>query len=331
MENVDLSVVIGTYNRHEILIKCLDALIDRIKASHEIIVVDAGSTDGTLEYLEKLSGIRLIKDEKRIGQAQSLNRVFKTLKNKYVCWLSDDNIIQGGMLDVAVNILERNPDIGLVGLKVRDITGPYSSSPYLGGIWPSGVLNCNQGMLPTKLMQQLGGFDEHFRDYGIDADLTTRVLLMGYKVVFTKSVAIHHYRDHEGPGWIDSLERKQRLEKMLKLYERKFAGLLQTRTEEGSEVRPLSFTNKLIGKVFKAAIRCWAKHPKLPLRYQINSLLRDWHNISQSRFMSRWDILTNLFQPYYLVQYIPEDICQQFMSDANKLRKGAANGQSLDN
>jgi GT2 family glycosyltransferase len=121
MKKVDLGIVIGTFNRLALLRKCLDALIGKVRIPHEIIVVDAGSTDGTQEYLEHQQGIRVIEDGQLIGQAQSLNRVFKTLKSKYVCWLSDDNIIQGGMLDVAVNILKRNPDIGLVGLKVRDI------------------------------------------------------------------------------------------------------------------------------------------------------------------------------------------------------------------
>jgi GT2 family glycosyltransferase len=39
--------------------------------------------------------------------------------------------------------------------------------------------------------------DEQFCDYGIDSDLTTRILLEGYKVVYTKRAAIHHLRDHD--------------------------------------------------------------------------------------------------------------------------------------
>ena len=37
---------------------------------------------------------------------------------------------------------------------------------YVGGIWPSGVLNVNQGMLPLALSLELGGFDESFRRKG---------------------------------------------------------------------------------------------------------------------------------------------------------------------
>jgi glycosyltransferase involved in cell wall biosynthesis len=129
-----LSIVIGTYNRIEVLKQCLDSLIGKIKAAHEIIVIDAGSTDGTLDYLEHLRGIRLICDEGLLGQAKSLNQAFRSLKSKYVCWLSDDNIVQPGALDQAVSILESDPKIGMVSLKVKDISGPFVGAEYVGGI-----------------------------------------------------------------------------------------------------------------------------------------------------------------------------------------------------
>src|SRR5512143_2087958 len=123
MDQITLSVVIGTFNRLEVLKQCLDSLIGKIKTSNEIIVIDAGSTDGTLDYLGQLQGIRLVCDFGLIGQAQSLNRVFQTLDSKYVCWLSDDNIVQSGVLDEAVSILESDKKIGMVSLKVKDISG----------------------------------------------------------------------------------------------------------------------------------------------------------------------------------------------------------------
>jgi len=226
MVDKTLSIVIGTYNRLGLLRQCLDALIGKIKVTHEIIVIDAGSTDGTLGYLRQLQTIRLLCDEDLIGQAQSLNRVFKKLESTFVCWLSDDNIVQEGMLDLAVSILEQEPEIGLVSLKVKDIRGSHIDMPYIGGIWPSGVLNCNQGMISTKLLLALGGFDEDFRDYGIDGDLTTKVLLAGYKVVLTKQVAIHHLRDHETISWTDENDRKQRLNAARTLYQRKYEKLI---------------------------------------------------------------------------------------------------------
>jgi glycosyltransferase involved in cell wall biosynthesis len=95
--NPSLSVVIGTRNRLEILKTSLHAIVGKIKTHHEIIIVDAGSADGTIEYLNRLDEVKLICDGKPIGQAQSLNRIFRTLNTKYVCWLSDDNVFQPGV------------------------------------------------------------------------------------------------------------------------------------------------------------------------------------------------------------------------------------------
>src|SRR5262245_36532167 len=144
-EAVRLSVLIGTYNRLGLLRSCLNALIGKIKFRHEIIVVDAGSSDGTLEYLESLGKVSVVRQGKLLGQAKSLNQVIQSLKSDYLCWLSDDNVVRSGILDVAVKILDDDSDIGLVALKVKDVTGLHVGNPYLGSIWPSGVLNCNQG------------------------------------------------------------------------------------------------------------------------------------------------------------------------------------------
>lgn len=70
MGHVTLSVVVGTYNRLPLLQKCLDALYKGIHIDHEIFVIDGGSIDGTLEYLEKHAGVYLVKNEGLIGQAK---------------------------------------------------------------------------------------------------------------------------------------------------------------------------------------------------------------------------------------------------------------------
>ena len=218
-----LSVVVGTYNRLHLLRRCLMALVNKVDVEHEIVVIDAGSTDGTIEYLEGLQGIRLVCDGKRLGQARSYNRVFQTLTSKYVCWLSDDNVLRDGMLDLAVSILEEHPEIGMVALKTRDVIGPFQHAAYIGGISSVGILNCNQGVIRNSILRKVGYFGEEFRDYGIDSDLTAKVLLKGWQVVYTKEIAINHYRE-----WMmdtDSADYQKRMERQtrsLQLYHEKY-------------------------------------------------------------------------------------------------------------
>ena len=333
MSHVTLSIIVGTYNRLALLKKCLEALGKGVRVDREIIVVDAGSTDGTLEYLQQCPTIRLVRDEGLIGQAKSLNRVFAMLNSDFVCWLSDDNIILDGALDSAVDILQHHSSIGMVALKVKDITGAYTRAPYLGGIWETGILNCNQGMLPTRLLRQLGGFDEKFRDYGIDADLTTRVLLAGYQVVYTKRVAIHHYRDHETDNWITKSNREQRLQSARDLYRSRYAPLLIPQktfsSVENSNFKKFvsKFLLYLKGKVVKH-YKILARHLKFSLdesivNHWLGPFFRDWYNVSHGRFISRWDLFLNLHRPYYLVQQIPDSLRLQFWTAQNSnLRNG---------
>jgi GT2 family glycosyltransferase len=332
MSDITLSIVIGTYNRIDLLCQCLDSLIGRIKVSHEIIVVDAGSTDGTLEYLRNLQGIRLITDQERLGQAQSLNRVFRTLRSEFVCWLSDDNIVQSNMLDKAVTILKSDPAIGMVSLRVKDVRGPFTNQDYLGGIWPTGILNCNQGMLPVKLLKEIGGFDEQFRDYGIDSDLTTQVLLAGYKVVFTKKVAIHHLRDHETESWTDANGRKLKMERAKELYRLKYEELIGSHFDGHYDKRERNSSPRLKGihryyaGVGKRSIslRDWIDLVKadwiilfVTLGMLMGLLEKDWRNLFVARFVSKWDFLTNIYKPYYLVQSIPNELLHELQGRKN--------------
>jgi GT2 family glycosyltransferase len=311
MSQLSLSIVVGTYNRIEVLKQCLDSLLGKIKVSNEIIVVDAGSTDDTREYLRNLQGVKVSCDEGLLGQAKSLNRVFRSLKSKYVCWLSDDNIVQPGMLDQSVSILEHNPKIGMVSLKVKDISGPYAGEEYVGGIWPTGILNCNQGMLPVALLNHIGGFDERFRDYGVDSDLTTRILLEGYKVVYSKRVAIHHLRDHDTKSWVDSQGRKQRMEYARELYEQKFDALINSwyggdhnkaRRENPTTLRLILLSYRHAGKL------------GISIQDLTGLTERDWRNLFKARFVSKLDFLINMKKPYYLVQHIPHELLRALAS-----------------
>ena len=274
---------------------CLSSLRGQIVTPTQVIVVDAGSTDGTLEYVASLVDIQLVRDGKPIGQAQALNRVFKNVTTRYTCWLSDDNVAQPGALDSAVEILERNTSIGMVSLKVKDVKGPYVDAPYVGGIWSSGILTCNQGVIRTDLLRDVGYFDEEFRDYGIDADLTAKVLVAGHQVVFTKNVAIHHHRDHAAaPGAIENDQRAVRLKAAQERYDRKYATLIQH-----------GLADRISRKSREALWRgMHLIHGKGRRQEILGYHARDWYNVLHGRYISDLDLLRNRARPFYLVQRI---------------------------
>lgn len=300
-----LTVLMGTYNRLELLKQCLSALFQCPNC--HVVVMDAGSTDGTVEYLATCSDVTVIPESRRLGQARSLNSALRSVRTPYVCWLSDDNVVQPGMLDMAWRILDRHVTVGMVALKVKDVTGTISHMPYIGFVWPSGVLNCNQGVLRTEWLREHGGFSEEFMDYGMDPDLTTRVLLDGLKVVYTRGVAILHYREHDAPiSWADSDTRKQKMERAHLLYAQKYSALFAPpgghpwlqRVDRLNSVL-LRFVRRLLALCSRAG---------LPLERMAGISERDWTNILESRFISKWDLFKNLGRPYYLVQRIPANV-----------------------
>ncbi len=292
-----LTVVVGTCDRCGDLSDLLDSIELHTHTPHLVVVSDAGSCDGTIEMLEKRRQANLIvvREGERRGQARALNEVFASVSTPYVCWVSDDNLITEGGLDRAVEILEGNPAIGMVGLKVRDLVGPFVKAPYIGGIGVAGVLNVNQGVLPTELLRRLGGFDEELRDYGIDPDLTLRVLKAGKEVVFTKDVAVLHRR-----GWPedpDSPEAKRLAEK----HERARTLLAAKHKDLGGDIR--GWKMKLY--VWKALRAVPVLRPRLNInapRPFLGFIPRDWHNAFNARWIHPLDPLRTRSKAYHLVQ-----------------------------
>jgi GT2 family glycosyltransferase len=290
-----LAVVVGTYNRLDQIKRCIDSIRRETKTPTIIYVTDAGSTDGTVDYLRAAAAPDLVPllVGKKLGQAKAYNDVFRSITAPYVVWLSDDNEIVNGGLDTAVAILEREPRIGMVGLKVRDKEGPFVKAPYIGGISKAGILNVNQGVLPTSVLRDVDYFSETFGFYGIDPDLTAKVLFSGRDVVYTRDVAIHHYRnwpaDKSTPEWA-ALQKNH--DKAERLYLAKYGALgrfdLFYRLRRGA------------WKVYREA---------LGPRFKINSheayaglTTRDWHNTIAARHISLLDPWLSAGKPYHLRQ-----------------------------
>lgn len=297
MSQTKLSVVLGTYNRLELLQKAVESIVNQSTIPVKVYITDAGSTDGTIPYLQSIASATIIPIlvGKKLGQAKAYNEVFQIVDTPYVCWLSDDNIIVNHGLDMAADILDNNPNIGMVALKTKDLQGPFTDAPYIGGVSEIGILNVNQGMLRTKILQQLGGFSEEFRDYGIDPDLTAKVLLSGYDIAYTKAIAIHHYRNWEVET--DSIAYQTMMAKQAKykaLYQEIYRPFC--RSSWGWEAKKAAwlFIRRGLGiqKKFNS---------DQPLFLQ--GIPRDWHNIMTSRYISIWDAWRYRHESYHLLQH----------------------------
>ncbi len=296
----NLVVLIATYDRIELLQRSIDAISRGTRCSHEIIVIDGGSTDGTVEFLKANKSVTAVFQGELLGTAQCYNEVWREIDSQYTCWLSDDTHIVPGSLDTATTILDHDRDIGMVGLKMKDTVGPRAVEPYVGGLSEYGILNCNHGVLPTALLRAIGYFNEAYRSYMIDPDLTASVLCTGRKVVMTKKVSVLHHRE-----WAEELSIQAKTAQdtggidNAAVYREKFRFLA---TMPGLGVQTKSLMGAVIGRL--------AFMKSKPETVRWGHSRRDWTNLMNGRFIRFLDTIEHRSKPYHLAQKIPRGLCE---------------------
>lgn len=307
-----LTVLVATCNRIEQLKVSVESILSGTRSDLNLVVADGGSTDGTQEYLTAHPRITPVLQGRKLGPAKSYNEAWRGLNSDYTCWLSDDTELVPGSLDLALDILRSDTSIGMVGLKTRDTMGPWVREPYIGGISEYGILNCNHGVLPMKLLRQVGYFNEDYKFYYIDPDLTARVLCAGRKVVFTRRVAVRHHR-----AWSQTTDPETRARDLANgqdaaaIYRRAFA-FLKGQGMTGTKRTARALAPRLIETAFSSLP---------PDKARLGLYRRDVHNILNALFIRLADPLLTLGKPYHLVQAISDGVLKD---PANPCRELAA-------
>lgn len=298
-----LVVVIATCNRLDLLKKTLESIERGTRCSHEVIVVESGSTDGTRDYLKSQAGVTSVFLGEMLGTSRTYNHAWRQVDCAYTCWLSDDTEVAEGSLDMAVSLLERHARIGMVGLKMKDVLGPFVDRPYMGSLSAYGILNCNHGVLPMALLRELGYFNESYRSYQIDPDLTASVLCAGREVVMTQRVSVRHHRAYAVNEQHEDVKKRE------------MAGV----DNQQVYLEKFRFLTALRGMP-AARIKGWVDRHWGRYLYpqggdeQVKRLGRypaDWRNMVCGSCISLGDLVENCFRPYHLVQRIPEELLRQ--------------------
>lgn len=214
-----VAIVVLNWNGIEDTLVCLDSLLQQDYSSFEIIVVDNGSVDTSVEQLEAFISqqkkpIHLLKNTKNLGFAGGVNTGIRyALEHSFdaVALFNNDAIADKQWLSSLEMELKR-PEVGIVtGLllhedgKTIDSSGDWMST--WGLAFPrnrgddadkapaAGFVFSGSGgasLYRTALFKQIGLFDETFFAYYEDADISFRAQLAGYKVYYTpKAVAYH--------------------------------------------------------------------------------------------------------------------------------------------
>lgn len=202
-----VSVVLGSYNRKTFLPLTIESIRKELATTpHEIIVVDGGSSDGTLEWLMQQKDIITIvqhnrgewlgKKIKRRSWGYFMNLGFKIAQGTYVCMLSDDCLVIPGAIVNGIaqcNTYEsQHHKVGALAFYWRDWS-PAQLHFHIGYTL-GGKLYVNHGLYLNKALQEVGYCDEEtYFFYNGDGDLCLKMWQAGYAIEPAPNSYIEHY------------------------------------------------------------------------------------------------------------------------------------------
>jgi GT2 family glycosyltransferase len=208
------SVILVNWNGRAHLPACLAALARQSFRNFEVVLVDNGSTDGSIEYLrERHPEVLLVCLGRNTGFAAGCNAGISKARGEYLIFLNNDTEAETTWLEELVSAARDHPAAGFFASKIlffddhsridsagdelgtngvaqkrghrRADAGFEKSEPVFGACAAAALYRRN-------VLAEIGGFDEDFFLIFEDADLSFRAQLAGYSCVFVPSARVYH-------------------------------------------------------------------------------------------------------------------------------------------
>ena len=211
-----VSVIILNWNGKEYLPTCLDSLLEQSCKDFETIVVDNGSSDGSLELLQECyPWVHVVPLSVNSGFASGNNAGFAVSSGKLIVTLNNDTRVEPDWLAELVAPAEARQDVGMVASRICSWDEPDM-------IDSLGVAVCRDGMsrgsrrrcsfsalsldrweeilIPSacaalyrrEMVEQIGFFDDDFFAYCEDTDLGLRGRLAGWGALLARDAVVYH-------------------------------------------------------------------------------------------------------------------------------------------
>lgn len=206
-EKTQVSVVLGSYNRRKFLEAAIQSVRQNgIKVPYEIIVVDGGSTDGSLSWLNKQKDVITIvqhnrgSDKGQPVQKRSwgyfMNLGFKCARGEFIVMISDDTLL---LRDAVMNALDHYERLQTQGRTIGAVAFYWREWPqeqeYKVGLALGDRMFVNHGMFLREALEEVGWIEEEsFRFYYADVDLCLKLWQKGYEVVDCPTAFVEHFR-----------------------------------------------------------------------------------------------------------------------------------------
>jgi GT2 family glycosyltransferase len=210
-----VSVVIVNWNGKHLLEECLGSLSQQRFRDFEVIVVDNGSRDGSVEYLRTAHpGVLLVSLPTNTGFAAGSNAGIRASSGNYIALLNNDTRTDPSWLTELVAAAESTPTAGMWASKILSYDRPdvidnvglllYRDGLARGkgrleqdhgqydqpaeALFPSGCA----GLYRRQLLDEVGLLDEDFFAYADDVDLGLRGRLAGWGCLYVPTAVVYH-------------------------------------------------------------------------------------------------------------------------------------------
>lgn len=220
---MEISIVIVNWNTKDLLLGCIKSIIaSKPKMDYEVIVVDNGSTDGSVEALDifkKKLNLKTIKNSENLGFAKANNQAINKSSGKYILLLNSDTEVKDDAITKMYNFAKTTDDAGVVGAKLISSDGATQPScfhfPTLAGaikhFW-FGVSNAYGSfylegdspqevdavvgacfLITPKARAKVGLINEKYFFFFEDLDYCRKVRSVGLKTYYLPSANVLHY------------------------------------------------------------------------------------------------------------------------------------------
>lgn len=243
---MDVSILIVNYNTKDLTLDCIDSILDEgSDLKSEIIVIDNGSTDGSIDHLEKLERnavIKLIENSENAGFSKANNQGIKVAKGEYILLLNSDTKVKKYAIERMVEFAKKHPETGAVGARLLNADGTLQESAFpfptieravkqywLGqkglldkyapkSIEPVDVLVMAAFLITPRALKEVGALNERHFMFFEDFDYCRALHKAGLKIYYLPDAEVIHYHGASGKKVMDPENQWRRLIPSSKIY-----------------------------------------------------------------------------------------------------------------
>ena len=203
-----IDIVITSYNRRKFTETCVREIHERTTTPHRVIVVDNGSTDDTVPYLQSLriAGYIdvLILLDRNLGLERAKNIGLSVVNSTWYIDTDNDIVVESprdgtDWIAKLLELIARNPEFGGIACRPQIMVGEPGNAFDDCGEVREGNAGAHARVMRTEAVRQVGGWNNHFTNRSEEKEIRGRFGKIGLKTGYARDVrCIHLFGDNWG-------------------------------------------------------------------------------------------------------------------------------------